>query len=122
MNARVKNRGVQKRLSRREQQVMQLIADGKTTPEIAKQFGLSLKTIQAHVAHIKAKLRLENMSQVIRLAAISFRPGTANHFRELLNCAEKIEVRFFDRRGKLIATRHFSADSSHGRRVRKRQQ
>ena len=99
---------------------MELLADGKTTPEIAKQFGLSLKTIQAYVGRIKEKLRLENMSQVIRLAAISYRPGTANQLGELLNCAERIEVRFFDRRGKLIATRHFSADSSNGRRVRKR--
>lgn len=120
-NAGVKSdRYEQKRLSRREQQVMQLLANGKTTREIANQLGLSLKTIQVYVARIKEKFRLENMSQVIRLAAISFRPGMATDLSELLDCAEKIEVRFFDQRGRLIATRHFSADSRSGQRVRKR--
>ena len=99
---------------------MRLLADGRTTPEIAEQLGLSLKTIQAFIGRAKEKLRVQNMTQLIRLAVISYRTETAGDLGELLNCAEKIEVRFFDRRGKLIATRHFSADPSNGRRVRGR--
>jgi hypothetical protein len=40
--------------------------------------------------------------------------------QKLLNCVENIEVRVSDRRGKLIATRQFSGDSSKRRRVRER--
>jgi DNA-binding NarL/FixJ family response regulator len=36
MNARVKNRGVQKRLSRREEEVMHLLAEGKTFTAAAR--------------------------------------------------------------------------------------
>ena len=113
-------RGVQKRLSRREQQVMQLLAQGKITPEIAKQLRLSLKTIQGFIGRAKTKLRVQNMTQLIRLAVMSYQTETAGDLGELFQCAEKVEVRFFDRRGKLIATRHFSADSSNERRVRER--
>jgi DNA-binding CsgD family transcriptional regulator len=115
-----RNRYEQKRLSRREEQIMRLLADGKTTPEIAQQLRLSLKTIQGFIGRAKTKLRVQNMTQLIRLAVMSYRTETAADLGELLNCAENIEVRFFDRRGKLIATRHFSADSSNGRRLRKR--
>jgi hypothetical protein len=96
---------------------MRLLADGKTTPEIAQQLRLSLKTIQGFVGRAKQKLRLQNMNDVIRFAALSYHAETANELGELLHCAESIEVRFFDRRGKLIATRRFSADSTNGRRI-----
>ena len=107
-------------MSTREEQVMRLLADGKTTPEIARRLGLSLKTIQGYIGRAKTKLRVQNMTQLIRLAVMSYQTETAGDLGELFHCAEKVEVRFFDRRGKLIATRHFSADSSNGRRVRER--
>jgi len=100
--------------------MMRLLADGKTTPEIAKQLRLSLKTIQGFIGRAKTKLRVQNMTQLIRLAVMSYRTETPADLGELLNCAENIEVRFFDRRGKLIATRQFCADSGNGRRVRGR--
>jgi DNA-binding CsgD family transcriptional regulator len=47
---------------------MRLLAQGKTTPEIAKECGLSLKTIQGFIGRAKTKLRCKNMTQLIRLA------------------------------------------------------
>jgi DNA-binding CsgD family transcriptional regulator len=114
------NRYEQKKLSRREEQVMRLLADGKTTPEIARRLGLSLKTIQGFIGRAKTKLRVENMTQLIRLAVIAYSSDATGDLRELLYCADRIEVRFFDRRRKLIATRQYSDSGQRMARVRKR--
>jgi DNA-binding NarL/FixJ family response regulator len=44
------------KLSDRELEVLQLFGHGKTTREIAEMLHLSVKTIETHRAHIKAKL------------------------------------------------------------------
>ncbi len=45
-------------LSNRELQVFELIGEGVSTSQIAKQLNLSVKTIETHQAHIKKKLGL----------------------------------------------------------------
>jgi DNA-binding NarL/FixJ family response regulator len=44
------------RLTDRELEVFRLIGEGRTTREIADRLSLSIKTIEAHIAHIKTKL------------------------------------------------------------------
>lgn len=56
-------------LSNRELQVFQMIGSGLTTPEIARQLHLGVKTIETHRRHIKEKLNLKNTAQLARDAA-----------------------------------------------------
>jgi DNA-binding NarL/FixJ family response regulator len=43
-------------LSERESQVLQLMADGLDNARIARELGLSVKTVQNHVSRVLAKL------------------------------------------------------------------
>jgi DNA-binding NarL/FixJ family response regulator len=56
------------RLTDREREVFELIGNGVSTRQIAKQLRLSVKTIETHQAHIKFKLGLKNASELIRSA------------------------------------------------------
>ena len=56
------------RLSIREREVLQLLAEGKKTKQIAEQFHLSIKTIETHRRNIKMKYEVESLSELIRLA------------------------------------------------------
>lgn len=51
-------------LSNREYQVMIRLAQGKTNREIAKELGISVKTIDTHRGHVLDKLKLMNNSDV----------------------------------------------------------
>lgn len=53
-------------LSDRELEVLNLIGSGVPTREIAKRLNLSIKTIETHRAHLKAKLNLATASQLIQ--------------------------------------------------------
>jgi len=55
-------------LSPRELEVLKLVAEGHTNQEIADQLVLSIKTVQAHRAHVMEKLDLENITQLVRFA------------------------------------------------------
>ena len=57
-------------LSDRELEVLELIGRGQTTREIAEKMALSIKTVETHREHIKAKLDLKNTAQLSRFAAI----------------------------------------------------
>ena len=56
------------RLTKRELQVLQLIADGHSTKEIAAILEISVKTVEAHRAHIKEKLNIKTSAQLLRFA------------------------------------------------------
>jgi DNA-binding NarL/FixJ family response regulator len=56
------------KLSDREFEVFQLIGQGKSTREIARQLNLSQKTIDVHRSHIKEKLELRNATSLVRHA------------------------------------------------------
>ncbi len=55
-------------LTDREFEVFQLIGKGVNTKEIAEQLHLSPKTVEVHRANIKTKLKINNMSELIRYA------------------------------------------------------
>jgi DNA-binding NarL/FixJ family response regulator len=64
----VEDRPAIDRLSNRERHVLTLIGRGLTTREIATQLSLSIKTIESHCAHIKAKLGLRHARDLTRAA------------------------------------------------------
>jgi two-component system response regulator NreC len=55
-------------LSQRELEVLRLIALGHTNPEIASQLYVSVRTVEAHRAHIHDKLRLTRRADLVRFA------------------------------------------------------
>ena len=55
-------------LSDRELEVLEFIGRGQEVRDIAKELELSPKTVEAHRAHIKSKLNLQNARQVARFA------------------------------------------------------
>lgn len=56
------------RLTDRELEVLQLIGQGRATRHIAKQLHISARTVDAHRAHIKDKLQLEDGPALVRYA------------------------------------------------------
>jgi DNA-binding NarL/FixJ family response regulator len=56
------------RLTDRELEVMQLIGQGKATRHIAEQLNVSVRTVDAHRAHIKDKLQLPDGNALVRYA------------------------------------------------------
>ena len=55
-------------LTPRERQVLQLIAEGKTTKEIARLLGVSVKTAETHRSHIMTKLSIHETAGLVRYA------------------------------------------------------
>lgn len=55
-------------LTSREKQVLQLIAEGKTTKEIATLLSLSVKTTESHRSHIMQRLNMHNVASLVRYA------------------------------------------------------
>ena len=56
------------RLTRREQEVLELIARGRSNKRIALELGISEKTVKAHVGHVLAKLGVADRTQAALLA------------------------------------------------------
>ena len=56
-------------LTDREFEILRLIGQGKDSRAVARQLGLSIKTVDAHRAHIKAKLELKSGTELIVYAA-----------------------------------------------------
>ena len=55
-------------LTPRERQVLQFVAVGKTTKEVAGQLGISVKTAEAHRMRIMKKLETHNTAGIVRYA------------------------------------------------------
>jgi DNA-binding NarL/FixJ family response regulator len=56
------------RLSDRENEVLRLVAEGKTNKEIAELLFLSVKTVMVHRANIMAKLDIHNRTELVKYA------------------------------------------------------
>jgi DNA-binding NarL/FixJ family response regulator len=56
------------RLTSREREVVQLVAEGMSNKEIASRLGISVKTAEAHRANIMRKLNLGSVSDLVRYA------------------------------------------------------
>ena len=52
-------------LTDREQQILKLIAQGRTNREIARQLSISESTAENHIHHIYTKLRISNRAQAV---------------------------------------------------------
>lgn len=55
-------------LTVREREVLQLVAEGKSTKEIAKELHLSVKTIEWHRSQIMNKLGLQSIAELVKYA------------------------------------------------------
>jgi DNA-binding NarL/FixJ family response regulator len=55
-------------LSHREREVLQLIAEGKTTKEVAVALGISAKTAESHRTRIMGKLNIHETASLVRYA------------------------------------------------------
>jgi two-component system, NarL family, response regulator NreC len=56
-------------LTSREQEVMRLLAEGRTVREVASELSLSVKTIEAHKLNLMRKLDIHNRASLIEYAA-----------------------------------------------------
>lgn len=55
-------------LTDREREVLQLIAEGYTNREVAKSLFISVKTVEAHRAHIMQKLNIHDIAKLVKYA------------------------------------------------------
>ncbi len=60
--------GISDLLTAREREVLQRLAEGHNVKDIAFNFGLSPKTVEAHRANLMAKLKVDNLADLTRLA------------------------------------------------------
>ena len=56
------------RLTPRQREVLQLIAEGNTTKAIATRLGLSVKTVETHRAQLMERLEARDVAALVRLA------------------------------------------------------
>jgi DNA-binding NarL/FixJ family response regulator len=57
-----------KKLTAREREVLQLIAEGNANREISRLLHISIKTVESHKAHIMEKLDIRNIAELTRYA------------------------------------------------------
>lgn len=55
-------------LTAREREVLQLIAEGRSTKEVAEGLGMSTKTAETHRANLMRKLGLRSLAELVRYA------------------------------------------------------
>lgn len=55
-------------LTPREREILQLIAEGKSSKEVADTLGISVKTAETHRVNLMRKLNLRSVSEVVRYA------------------------------------------------------
>ncbi|MGH9679508.1 MAG: response regulator [Candidatus Acidiferrales bacterium] len=59
---------VGERLTSREREIVQLLAEGKSSKEVASSLGISVKTAETHRANVMRKLELHSVSDLVRYA------------------------------------------------------
>jgi len=70
---RMQGRGVERQprlgtLTKREREILKMLAEGKSVKEIASAFELSVKTIEAHKFNLMRKLDIHNKAQLVQYA------------------------------------------------------
>jgi DNA-binding NarL/FixJ family response regulator len=56
------------RLSSREREILQLLSEGRSSKEVASALDLSVKTAETHRANIMRKLKVHNVTELVRYA------------------------------------------------------
>jgi DNA-binding NarL/FixJ family response regulator len=56
------------RLTNREREIVQLLAEGKSSKEVGVMLGISVKTAETHRANIMRKLEIHSVSELVRYA------------------------------------------------------
>jgi DNA-binding NarL/FixJ family response regulator len=59
---------VKTRLTPRQREILQLVADGKSTKEVARGLGVTIKTAETHRANIMKRLDCHSVSELVRYA------------------------------------------------------
>ncbi len=65
-------------ITKREQQVLNLVANGKTSSQIAEALSLSVRTVESHRYNIMQKLGINNAARLVRYAVFNFNNENAN--------------------------------------------
>lgn len=68
LNRRTDDRPLKDRLTAREREVVQLLAEGKTSKEVAVALNLSVKTAETHRTNVMRKLDLHSVADLVRYA------------------------------------------------------
>jgi two-component system response regulator NreC len=55
-------------LTKREREILKMLAEGKSVKEIASEFQLSVKTVEAHKFNLMRKLDIHNKAQLVQYA------------------------------------------------------
>ena len=58
----------EERLTKREREIVQLIAEGASNKEVAQKLGVSLRTAETHRANVLRKLNLSSVADLVRYA------------------------------------------------------
>jgi DNA-binding CsgD family transcriptional regulator len=61
-------RELAEKLTPREREIVELVAEARSTKQIAFQLGIGAKTVEAHRTHLMKKLGLHSASEVVRYA------------------------------------------------------
>jgi DNA-binding NarL/FixJ family response regulator len=59
---------IRERLTSREREIVQLLAEGKSSKLVASSLGISYKTVETHRANIMRKLELHTVTELVRYA------------------------------------------------------
>ena len=67
-HSKTKVLGPRTRLSMREREIIQLLAEGRTNKEVSSRLNISIKTVETHRSNIMHKLNLHSMGELTRYA------------------------------------------------------
>lgn len=56
-------------LTKREMEILRLIANGKNNPEIADQLSISVRTVETHRRNLMQKLQVNSVVELLRFAS-----------------------------------------------------
>ncbi len=56
------------RLTQRQREILQMIAEGRSNPQIASTLGVSVKTVETHRAHVMERLDIHDIAGLVRYA------------------------------------------------------
>jgi DNA-binding CsgD family transcriptional regulator len=62
------DRPTRSRLTPREREIVQLLAEGKSNKEVADLLGISVKTAETHRANIMLKMDFHSITELVRYA------------------------------------------------------